>query len=77
MVSEVYFEVVMDFNEFCKSSLQDFKHEEGYMTGFVEGTVADYEDFYTKLNNLCVGFVRRRSSTKSGISLLIQLIINP
>ena len=44
-------------NNLCGQKLSDFKIEDGYITGYLEG---DYEEFLKLLNTQCSGFATRQ-----------------
>ena len=56
----------MDFVNFCTSSLEGVRLEDGYINGYFDADDETYEEFMKKLNSLCGGFVVSSSHTVPG-----------
>ena len=50
----------MDIYGLCQTHLSNVTKENEYISGHIDGD-KEYQQFFTNLNNICGGFVRRDS----------------
>ena len=49
----------------CEANLTNYRVEDGYIKGFLEGDDEAYEKFFKLLNTQCSGFIKRSSGTQN------------